>query len=91
MVTNENPTIEDFSNSASLHSIKNYLQNNSNYTIYHSLDDYLVNENQLRQLKNYAKKNMKLIDKGAHLGFLYREEFIDDLKKEINLKQKARL
>ncbi len=91
LVTNENPTIEDFSNSASLHSIKNYLQNNSNYTIYHSLDDYLVNENQLRQLKNYAKKNMKLIDKGAHLGFLYREEFIDDLKKEINLKQKARL
>lgn len=91
LVSKEHPTLDDFSNSASLHSIKNYLTKNNNYRIYHTLDDYLVNIDQLKKLKEYSRTNMKLIDKGAHLGFLYREEFINDLKEEISLKEKPKL
>ncbi len=85
------PNLEEFSIISSLHYIKNYLQNGQNYRIYHTIDDYLVNYEQLKKLKSYSKEKMKLIDKGAHLGFLYREEFINDLRKEISLKNKPRL
>ncbi len=85
------PTLADFSNNASLHAIKDYLKSNQNYRIYHSLDDYLVNISQLKQLKSYAKEKLTLIDKGSHLGFLYRNEFIEDLRKEISLKEKPKL
>ncbi|MDO5436875.1 MAG: VacJ family lipoprotein [bacterium] len=91
LVSSEHPTIEDFSNTASLHSIQDYLKNNNNYRIYHTLDDYLTNNDQLKKLKGYSKERMRLIDRGAHLGFLYREEFIDDFKKEISLKEKPEL
>ncbi len=88
LVSEKYPTIEDFSNVASLHSIKDYLSSAKNYRIYHTMDDYLTNYDQLKKLKGYSKEKMTLIDKGAHLGFLYRQEFLDDLKKEISIKQK---
>ena len=78
-----NPTLDALNKKSSLHYIKDYLQNSKNYIIYHSLDDYLVNYEQLKKLKSYSGKKMRLIDKGAHLGFLYREEFLDDFKKQI--------
>ena len=78
----------DFSKEASLYKIKNYLKNSYNYRIYHSLDDYLVNQEQLKQIKNISKSRMRLIDKGSHLGFLYRDEFLNDLKKEISNREK---
>ena len=91
LISKDYPSISDYSNVASLHFIKDYLKEKNNYRIYHTLDDYLVNLEQLKKLKNYAKDKMTLIDKGSHLGFLYREEFIDDLRKEISIKEKARL
>ena len=57
------------------------------YYIIREGDDYLVNTNQLRQLKQCCGKNAVLIDHGSHLGFLYRQEFIDALKKDIALKK----
>ena len=79
-------TIEDLDYDASLHSIADYLKNNNNYKIYHAIDDYLVNHNQLKRLKQYSKDKTLLLSNGSHLGFLYRQEFIDDLRKEISLK-----
>ena len=79
-------TIEDLDYDASLHSIADYLKNNNNYKIYHAIDDYLVNHNQLKRLKQYSKDKTLLLSNGSHLGFLYRQEFIDDLRREISLK-----
>lgn len=77
-------SVEDLSFETSLHSISDYLINGNNYKIYHSLTDYLTNANQLKKLKQYSDKKLVLIDNGAHLGFLYRDEFISDLKETIS-------
>ena len=79
-------TCDDVAYESSLHSISNYLRQGYNYKIYHSLNDYLTNSNQLKRLKQYSGRNVVLFDNGAHLGFLYRKEFIDDLKETIALK-----
>ncbi len=86
LVSGENKTINDFNHSASLHAVSDYLKRNNNYKIYHTLDDYLTNKNQLKKLREYTGKNTVLISNGAHLGFLYREEFLNEFKKEIALK-----
>lgn len=76
-------TKEELSYITSLHSISSYLQNNDNYKIYHSIDDYLVNQDQLKDLRQYAGKNLVLFDRGSHLGYLYRQEFKEQLIKDI--------
>lgn len=75
---------DDLSYETSLHSISEFLSNNSNYKIYHSLNDYLTNTFQLKRLREYSGNQVVLIDNGAHLGFLYREEFIQNLKDTID-------
>ncbi len=86
LIKDNSKTIDNLSYAASLHSISNYLRNNENYKIYHAIDDYLANKNQLKKLRQYSGKKLVLLSNGAHLGFLYRQEFIDELKKEISLK-----
>jgi len=71
---------------SALKAISNYLINKDNYKIFHSIDDYLISQEQLRELKNYAGDKLVLFSNGSHLGFLYRDEFIDALKKEIKLR-----
>lgn len=83
---NNGKSINDYNYAASLYSVSDYLKRNNNYKIYHTLDDYLTNKNQLKKLREYTGKNTVLISNGAHLGFLYREEFLNDFKKEIALK-----
>lgn len=83
LLKEEHKNIDDLDKETSLYSIADYLKNNDNYRIYHTLDDYLVNKKQLKDLKKYTGKNTVLVSNGAHLGFLYRSEFIDSLKKEI--------
>ena len=78
-----NYSIDELKKSTALYSIKEYLQNNKNYKIYHALDDYLVNQSQLKDLREYAGKNLVLFDKGSHLGYLYRKEFKNELLKDI--------
>ena len=68
-----------------------YSKNNSNYKIYHSLDDYLTNQSQLKKLKVCTGKNTTILSNGAHLGFLYTKEFLNDLKREIQLTSKTAL
>lgn len=74
----------DIEHGFGLGAISSYLANNDNYKIYHTRNDYLINQNQLKQLKYMAKNNLTIIDNGSHMGFLYRKEFIDDLKKTIS-------
>ena len=75
---------EELNDITSLYHISDYLKNNANYKIYHTLDDYLVNQNQLKDLRAYAGKNLVLFDRGSHLGYLYRNEFKDVLLKDID-------
>lgn len=86
LVKGDYKVFEDLNRDTSLSSIANYLEHNSNYKIYHTLDDYLVNQKQLRELKSYSGNKVVLINNGSHLGYLYRPEFIDSLKKDIALK-----
>ena len=83
LLSNNYKTIDELSKPASLHYISQYLISGTNYKIYHSVNDYLTNEKQLKQLKQYSGKNTVLYDNGAHLGFLYRKEFLDALKNDI--------
>lgn len=85
LLSAEYPNINDLREITSLHSIADYLANNNNYKIYHAVNDYLTNEKQLKQLKQYSGNKTVLLNNGSHLGFLYRQEFIDDLKKTIAL------
>ncbi len=87
----KNYGIEKLTNDTSLLSIENFLKNSDNYKIYHSLDDYLVNQRQLKKLKICSGKKTVLLSNGAHLGFMYTPEFIEDLRKEIALTEKTAL
>lgn len=86
---NEYNTIDDLKYDTSLLSLASFLQNSSNYKIYHSVDDYLVNQTQLKKLKICSGKKTTLLSNGAHLGFMYTPEFLKDLKKEISLTEKT--
>ena len=66
---------------ASLYALSEYLTNNDNYHIYESIDDYLLNENQISRLKNITEEKLTCINCGSHLGFLYKKEFIEEFKK----------
>ena len=69
-----------------LNSISDYLINSDNYVIFHSLDDYLISKNQLLTLKKYCDNKLVLFSNGSHLGFLYRDEFTEELKRVISKK-----
>ena len=75
---------DELLNKTNLYCISDYLKNSDNYKIFHSLDDYLTDTKQLKRLKMYSGTKTVLFDHGAHLGFLYRPEFLKELKKEIS-------
>jgi ABC-type transporter lipoprotein component MlaA len=83
----EGDKIEDLAYEVSLYSISEFLEHAQNYKIYHSLTDYLTNEAQLKKLKQLSKDRAVFLDNGAHLGFLYRKEFLDNLKDTISLQK----
>lgn len=76
---------EQLNYDTSLHSIADFLRKNKNYKIYHTLDDYFVNPEQLAWLKNQTSNKSVFFSNGSHLGFLYRKEFMDQFKKDITL------
>ena len=51
LIQNQNENIETLSEATNLFLLSDFLKNNDNYIIYHSLDDYLVNQKQLAELK----------------------------------------
>lgn len=83
LMSKDDVSCDDLAFETSLNSISDYLQNANNYKIYHSLNDYLTNSNQLKQLKQITGSKTVFLDNGAHLGFLYRQEFIQDFKNTI--------
>lgn len=83
LFVNQEKTPQQWEYETSLYSISNFLQNSNNYKIYHTLDDYYVNRQQLSWLKNQSNDNTILFSNGSHLGFLYRKEFLTQFKKDI--------
>lgn len=79
-------SFDDVNYDTSLYSISEFLKCSNNYKIFHTLDDYLVNSQQLARLKRYAGDKAVFVSNGSHLGYMYRAEFLDALKKEISLK-----
>ena len=76
-------TLDDLRYETGLYSLAEYLTHNDNYKIYHSLDDYFTNKDQIARLKTLTGKHLVCLNCGAHLGFLYRKEFIEALKNDI--------
>jgi len=83
ILANSGGTLEDIRYDTSLYAISDFLKTNNNYKIYESLDDFFINKNQLEQLKLYSPSNIICLNNGSHLGFLYRKEFQEALKKDI--------
>lgn len=77
-------TLDDIKYETGLYSLADYLTHADNYKIYQSFDDYFINKDQLARLKTLAGKHLVCLNCGAHLGFLYRKEFIEALKHDIN-------
>lgn len=77
-------TLDDIKYETGLYSLADYLTHADNYKIYQSFDDYFINKEQLARLKTLAGKHLVCLNCGAHLGFLYRKEFIEALKHDIN-------
>lgn len=77
---------EKFDYETSLYSIGSFLQDSNKYKIYHTVDDYFVTQEQLRWLKKQTGNKSVFLSNGSHLGFLYRQEFLDDFKREIDLR-----
>ena len=78
-------TLDDIEYETSLYSIADYLNSHNNYKIYHSLDDYFINKNQILKLRQITGRQLVCLDCGAHLGYLYRKEFEKSLMEDINL------
>ena len=79
-------TLDDIKYETGLYSLADYLTHADNYKIYQSFDDYFINKEQLARLKTLAGKHLVCLNCGAHLGFLYRKEFIEALKHDIAYK-----
>ena len=77
-------TLDDLRYETGLYSLADYLTHADNYKIYQSFDDYFINKEQLARLKTLAGKHLVCLNCGAHLGFLYRKEFLDSLKHDID-------
>lgn len=69
----------------SLYAITDFLKTSKKYKIYHSLDDYFVNQKQIAWLKQQTDTKSVIFSNGSHLGVLYRKEFLDQFKKDISL------
>ena len=66
LLKNNFANLAELNKETSLLSLEDYLKNNSNYKIYHSLDDYLTNHAQLKKLKLYTGKNTVLMSNGSY-------------------------
>lgn len=77
----------DFEYNTTLYSIADYLQTADNYKIYHTLDDYFTNSEQLLWLKKTCGNKAVYFSNGSHLGFLYRKEFLTSFEQDIKRKE----
>lgn len=75
--------INDNCQNNTLYALSEYLLNNDNYKIFEAFDDYLLNSEQINKLKNITGNKLFCINCGSHLGFLYKQEFLDEFKKTV--------
>lgn len=75
---------KDLENGFGIAAIADYMKTADNYKVYHTLNDYLINRIQLKQLRYLAGNKLVLIDNGSHMGFLYREEFLTDFRQTLS-------
>lgn len=81
--SNKNESLDKLEYEASLYSISDFLKQNQNYKIYHTLDDCFVNQNQLSWLKDTTQNKSLFFSNGSHLGYLYRSEFYNEFVNDI--------
>lgn len=84
-LTNTSQSDEQLSYGTNLYCLSNFLQKNEKYKIYHAVDDYYVTQEQLIWLKEQSNNKAVFFSNGSHLGFLYRPEFQNALRKDIRL------
>ena len=80
VVTQSNEQLND---GASLYGLSDFLQESEKYKIYHAVDDYYTTPEQLTWLKKQSGNKAIFFSNGSHLGFLYRQEFLDEFKNDI--------
>lgn len=85
LFVNQNKTMEQLDYDTSLSAIADYLRKNNNYKIYHAIDDYYTNQEQLSWLKQQTGKKSVFFSNGSHLGYLYRKEFFDSFMNDIKM------
>jgi len=85
----EYESAEKLIHDTSLYAISDFLQKSEKYKIYHSIDDYYTNPEQLAWLKRQSGGRAVFFNNGSHLGCLYRREFSDSFKKDIELQRVA--
>lgn len=83
LIKNSDKNMDTLIYESSLYLISDFLKNSQNYKIYNSLDDCFANEKQLQWLKNEAGLKMILFSNGSHLGYLYRQEFLNQFKSDL--------
>ncbi len=76
-------SIQQVTYDSSLYSMEKFLKTNSDFKIYHSLDDCFTTESDLSWLKKQTGEKTVLFSNGSHLGFLYRKEFLDNFLQDI--------
>lgn len=80
-----NETPEQIGYETSLYSLADFLKRSKKYKIYHTIDDYFVNSEQLAWLKRQTKDNSVFFSNGSHLGCMYRKEFVEAFKEDTKL------
>ena len=83
IIPSSDNNLKNLQNGFGLLTISDYLKTGTNYKIYHTRNDYLINRVQLKQLKQMSGNKLVIIDNGSHLGFLYRPEFVFELSKTV--------
>lgn len=83
LISTQDKPVEKLAYDSSLYSLSDFLKKNKNYKIYHALDDCFTTPEQLSWLKNQTGNKAVLFSNGSHLGFLYRQEFIDAFKNDV--------
>lgn len=91
LFVNQQKASEQYEYETSLYSLAGFLRKNEQFKIYHTLDDYYVNPEQLNWLKKVTGDKTVLFSNGSHLGFLYRKEFMDEFLKDVRFEQKPAL
>lgn len=85
LISTQNKSVAQLDYESSLLALTDFLQKSKNYKIYHSLDDCFTNPQQLVWLKKQTNNKSVYFSSGSHLGFMYRNEFINEFKKDIKL------